>query len=216
MRKSWKRLIASSTAVLALGYLVHHRQPEVRRSPKIDFTTGYLPPLVMDGGDPYLRALMRTISASESNHPQPYTILYGGQHVEDLSSHPEKCITIVTGPNQGNCSTAAGRYQMLNTTWKEKAQQYHPQPPGLMFWRSYSFQPEFQDAVVYAWLSDRQAWGTDIAALLRQGNIDRVLRLLSPTWTSLGYGIEDNVMTQHLPQVYQKMLQEELKAIAQI
>ncbi|PIG91398.1 glycoside hydrolase family protein [Gloeocapsopsis sp. IPPAS B-1203] len=216
MRKSWKRLIASSTAVLALGFLVHYRQPEVRRSPKTDSTTGYLPPLVMDGGDPYLRALMRTISASESNHPQPYTILYGGQHVEDLSSHPEKCITIVTGPNQGNCSTAAGRYQMLNTTWKEKAQQYHPQPPGLMFWRSYSFQPEFQDAVVYAWLSDRQAWGTDIAALLRQGNLNRVLRLLSPTWTSLGYGIEDNVMTQRLPQVYQKMLQEELKAIAQI
>ncbi|AFZ32114.1 glycoside hydrolase family protein [Gloeocapsa sp. BRSZ] len=213
MRKSWKRLIASGTAVLALAYLVHHRQPGARRSPHFDSTVGYLPPLVMDGGDPYIRALMRTISASESNHPQPYTILYGGQHVKDLSGHPEKCITIVVGPNRGNCSTAAGRYQMLNTTWKEKAQRYHPQPPGLMFWRSYSFEPEFQDAVVYAWLSDRQAWGTDIATLLRQGNLDRVLKLLSNTWTSLGYGIEDNVMTQHLPQVYQKMLQEELKAV---
>ena len=36
-------------------------------------------PLVMEGGDPYLRALMRTISASESNVMRPYHVLYGGE-----------------------------------------------------------------------------------------------------------------------------------------
>lgn len=205
----WKRFVAGSIVVLALVW--SQRQPEQRRS-HINYT-GELPPLVMDGGDPYIRALMRTISASEANDSQPYSILYGGKRIDDLSRHPEKCITIVNGPNKGNCSTAAGRYQMLNTTWKEKAERYHPQPPGFRFWQTYSFEPEFQDAVVYAWLSDRQAWGTDIAALLRQGNLDRVLRLLSDTWTSLGYGIEDNSITPRLPQVYQKMLREELEAI---
>ena len=82
------------------------------------------PPLVLKGGDPYLRPSMRTISASEANTPQPYHVIYGGQHVKDLSKHPEICISIAAGPNRGNCSTASGRYQFLNTTWAEKA--VHP------------------------------------------------------------------------------------------
>lgn len=180
---------------------------------RLDPTLGvYLPQLEMQGGDPYIRALMRTISASEANDPRPYSILYGGQHVSNLSRHPEQCITIVSGPNTGNCSTAAGRYQMLNITWREKAQRYHPQPSRFIFWESYSFEPEFQDMVVHAWLSDSQAWGTDISRLLRQGKLAQVQRLLSGTWTSLGYGIEDNSITGRLPAVYQKMLREELRA----
>jgi len=56
---------------------------------------------------------------------------------------------------------------MLNITWREKAQ-LSPQPSRFIFWESYSFEPEFQDMVVHAWLSDSQAWGTDISRLLRQ------------------------------------------------
>lgn len=164
----------------------------------------------MQGGDPYIRALMRTISASEANDPRPYSILYGGQHASDLSRHPERCITIVSGPNKGNCSTAAGRYQILNTTWHSLAPHYHPRPSGFLFWKSYSFEAKYQDKVIYAWLQDSQAWGTDISKLLRQGKLNSVLRRLSSTWTSLGYGIEDNAMTSSLPQIYQKVLKEEL------
>lgn len=159
-----------------------------------------------------MRALMRTISASESNDASPYSILYGGQHITDFSEHPDLCIRIVNGPNQGNCTTAAGRYQFLTTTWTEKARLYHPNPTRFLFWESYSFAPEYQDEVVYAWLYDAQAWGVDIPALLRAGELRQVLELLSGTWTSLGYGIEDNQMTDALPEVYQKMLQEELQA----
>ena len=215
-----RRLIAGSAAIIVLVLFLKNWPTESPRSrsvsvgdSRLDPTLGvYLPQLEMEGGDPYIRALMRTISASEANDPQPYSILYGGQHVSDLSRHPEQCITIVSGPNVGNCSTAAGRYQMLNTTWREKAQRYHPQPWRFMFWESYSFDPEFQDAVVHAWLSDSQAWGTDISGLLRQGKLAQVLRRLSGTWTSLGYGIEDNSITGRLPAVYQKMLREELRA----
>lgn len=168
-------------------------------------------PLVMQGGDPYIRALMRTISASESNSPRPYSLLYGGEHVYDLSQHPDKCITIVSGPNYGDCTTAAGRYQMLTTTWLNQAELYHPQN-SLFFWQSYSFEPVYQDEVVYRWLNDPHAWGVDLAELLRGGHIHEVLQILSPTWTSLGYGIEPNSMTDALPAIYEQMLQEELQS----
>ncbi|MEA5593097.1 glycoside hydrolase family protein [Rivularia sp. UHCC 0363] len=172
------------------------------------------PPLVMTGGDPYVRALMRTISASEASSKRPYSILYGGEHVSDLSRHPEKCVRIPVGPNTGNCSTAAGRYQVINTTWFRIASRYHPeQPMPMMFWASYSFEPEYQDKVVYSWLSDSKEWGVNIAQLLREGKVNQVLKTLSPTWTSLGYGIETNSVSSSLPRIYQKVLQEELSAL---
>lgn len=165
----------------------------------------------MTGGDPYLRALMRTISAAESNTSQPYRILYGGEMVSELSRHPDICVEIVAGPNTGNCTTAAGRYQFLTKTWNEKAEQYHPDPPAWFeVWGEYSFDPESQDLVVYRWLNDTAAWGVDIPAALREGRLDDVLRRLSGTWTSLGYGIESNSMTHRLPRIYQNLLEEEL------
>lgn len=169
----------------------------------------------MQGGDPYIRALMRTISASEANSNRPYSLLYGGKQITDLTKHPQICVTIPIGPNKGNCSTAAGRYQMINTTWYHIAPRYHPKPSQMMFWPSYSFEPEYQDVVVYRWLKDSKVWGVDISQLLRQGKLNEVLRRLSPTWTSLGYGIETNSITKSLPKIYQKMLQEELKTANQ-
>lgn len=176
---------------------------------KHNFIELNFPPLVMSQGDPYIRALMRTISASESNTSKPYIALYGGKHFHDLSRHPNQCIPIISGPNEGKCSTAAGRYQFLTETWLEKAQKYHYQS-FRKGGTAYSFDPEVQDKVVYAWLKDSHAWGTNIPTLLRQGEIEQVLKRLSKTWTSLGYGIEDNLMTPYLTEIYQKLLSEEL------
>ncbi|MEM8808529.1 MAG: glycoside hydrolase family protein [Cyanobacteria bacterium P01_G01_bin.38] len=168
-------------------------------------------PLVMQGGDPHLRALMRTISASESNTDRPYHLLYGGQTMSELTRHPDACVKIVAGPNVGDCTTAAGRYQFLTTTWQAKAQQYHPdQLAWYEFWSDYSFDAEAQDLVVHRWLADTNAWGVDIAQLLYDGQIETVLEMLSGTWTSLGYGIETNSMSAHLPTIYDEMLAEEL------
>lgn len=172
-------------------------------------------PLVMIGGDPYIRALMRTISASEANDPQPYTLLYGGDRFTNLSRHPQRCVTITTGPNRGNCTTAAGRYQFINTTWYEQASRYHPEgKTGFLWWKTYSFEPEYQDRVVYLWLRDTTAWDADIPQLLRDGDLETVLQLLSETWTSLGYGIETNVMSSQLPQIYRRLLREELSQVS--
>lgn len=170
----------------------------------------YTPPLVMQTGSPYVRALMRTLSASEANDESPYTALYGGQHFSDFSRHPDQCIAIVSGPHQGECSTAAGRYQILSSTWKEKVQRYHPQHLQNATQPSDSFSPQLQDEVVYAWLIDPEAWDINVPKLLEQGKLDSVLQHLSGTWTSLGYGIENNPVTPLLTQIYQRVLAEEL------
>lgn len=170
-------------------------------------------PLAMEGGDPYVRALMRTISAGESNTADPYRLLYGGKRVTDLSVHPDQCITIVSGPNLGNCTTAAGRYQFLTTTWQKEARNYHPERPAWYeVWERPSFEPSYQDRVVHDWLADPKAWAIDIPTQLRAGDINTVLKTLSGTWTSLGYGIEDNSMSAQLPRIYDEMLAEELAA----
>ncbi|MDP2066478.1 MAG: glycoside hydrolase family protein, partial [Burkholderiaceae bacterium] len=120
-----------------------------------------------------------------------------------------RCERIGRGPNKGNCSTAAGRYQLLAGTWVELAARHHPdRTSDPLDATQLSFSPIHQDAVVYAWLSEPR-WG-NLSAQLRQGRVQPVLRRLSGTWTSLGYGIENNSMSRELPRVYQRVLQDEL------
>jgi muramidase (phage lysozyme) len=199
--------------ILSICLLLLLRLPSRRQSQNPTFDTARTPPLVMTDGDPYIRALMRTISASEASDRQPYSIIYGGSHAKSLDRHPEKCVRIVSGPNINNCSTAAGRYQMINTTWAIMAKKYHPQPECVLFFFdcTYSFEPAYQDAVVHAWLSDTSAWNMNIPQLLKDGKLEDVRKRLSSTWTSLGYGIESNTVTPRLAGIYQKLLQEELE-----
>ncbi|MBW4439656.1 MAG: glycoside hydrolase family protein [Plectolyngbya sp. WJT66-NPBG17] len=206
---SW---LVRSLILLAIVLIIGHMQG--KRPSFLNFDSanrGADAPLVMRGGDPHIRALMRTISASESNVRNPYGVMYGGTYAQNLSEHPDRCITIVNGPNVGDCTTAAGRYQFITTTWQEKAKQYHPDPQGFFMWRNYSFEPQYQDEVVYRWLSDSKAWGVDLRQLLKAGKINTVLKMLSPTWTSLGYGIETNSMSDDLPKIYQRILKQELQ-----
>jgi muramidase (phage lysozyme) len=60
-------------------------------------------------------------------------------------------------------------------------------------------------------LNDAKVWGVNIPKLLQQQKLNDVLRKLSPTWTSLGYGIENNSVSSSLPKIYQQILTEELK-----
>lgn len=167
-------------------------------------------PLVMEGGDPYIRALMRTISASEANYAKPYEVIYGGRTISDLSRHPNRCYPIESGPNVGLCTTAAGRYQFITPTWELVAKKYHPQRSPWWWKQDYSFEPKYQDQVVHDWLSDSTVWNDDISSLLQQGRLSDVFRILASTWTSLSSGIEENAITPYLHQVYKEALEEEL------
>ena len=202
--------ILGATAAIGVAFLMQYCQI-AEHNQFNSSKRGHNAPLVMRDGDPYIRALMRTISASESNVANPYSVIYGGNYVNELDRHPDICVRIPVGPNRGLCSTAAGRYQFITTTWEDMAGRYHPNPNRFLFWQSYSFEPQYQDAVVYAWLNDPDAWGADISQLLRQGKLNEVLWLLSGTWTSLGYGIETNSMSGYLPDIYEEILQEELR-----
>jgi muramidase (phage lysozyme) len=203
-------LLAVSFLGAAIVYLT---QSSGSNSNPEDPLFGYAnPALIMQDGDPYIRALMRTISTSEANDRQPYSLLYGGGRAKSLDRHPSICVKIRNGPNKNNCSTAAGRYQTINTTWATITKRYGGSQTGWFWDRHYSFAPIEQDRVVHAWLSDRGAWGgMDIRKELRQGNLTGVLKRLSSTWTSLGYGIETNQITSSLPKVYAEFVKEELE-----
>ncbi len=138
--------------------------------------------------------------------------MYGGSHIHDLSQHPNQCQPINVGPNAGDCSTAAGRYQFLTATWQEKAAQYHPHPHSSSHGLTYSFAPEYQDVVVYRWLKDHHQWEADIVARLQDNRVEEVLLELSDVWTSLGSGIEDNSITPYLPALYREFLARELRS----
>jgi muramidase (phage lysozyme) len=207
-------LLLVGAAFLAVGGLLTHGLYQNWQESQINdprSASKSSPPLVMTDGDPHIRALMRMISTSEANDPQPYSLIYGGSRATKLDRHPEKCVTIQAGPNKGNCSTAAGRYQTINTTWYDIAKRYRGKQICLFWQCHYSFAPLEQDKVIHAWLSDKQFWGIDIAKELRAGKIAAVRKKLSPTWTSLGYGIETNIMTSRLDKAYTDILAEEVK-----
>jgi nickel/cobalt tolerance cation efflux system protein len=201
--------IASILTLFALVWFIQNAQNILRHTNYLQVSED-VPPLVMPNGDPHIRALMRTISASESSGKNTYALLYGGDHVHDLSQHPDQCIPIKTQVNAGKCSTASGRYQFLTSTWLEKASQYHPNPYETADGVVYSFEPEYQDIVVYRWLKDHHQWNADILTLLKEDRVEDALVELSGVWTSLGGGIEDNLVTPFLPKLYRQFLAEEL------
>ncbi len=211
MDKFFKVIAIAIGCIVPIWLVLLFKQPSHRPIENPTFTTVRPAPLMMAGGNPYVRALMRMISASEANDPRPYSVIYGGSHAENIHRHPERCIRIVSGPNINNCSTAAGRYQMINTTWATMAKKYHPEPSCVLFvfQCTYSFEAQYQDAVVYAWLSDEQAWNMNIPQLLKDGKLEKVRRRLSSTWTSLGYGIETNTVTPKLAGIYNQLVEEE-------
>jgi muramidase (phage lysozyme) len=213
-RKGFRAIAIAIGCIFSICLVLLLRQTSRRQSGNPTFEVTHTPPpLVMIGGDPYIRALMRMISTSEATDRQPYSIIYGGTHAENLYRHPERCIRITSGPNINNCSTAAGRYQMINTTWAKMAKRYHREPECILFvfQCAYSFEPEHQDQVMHDWLSDEKAWNMNIPQVLKAGELELVRKRLSSTWTSLGYGIETNTVTPKLAGIYQSLLQEELK-----
>jgi cation efflux system protein involved in nickel and cobalt tolerance len=209
-QKIWD--IASILSLFALIWFLQNAQNVIKKVNYLRVAED-VPPLVMPNGDPHIRALMRTISASESSGKNSYALLYGGSHVHDLSQHPNQCIPIKTNVNKGKCSTASGRYQFLTSTWLEKASKYHPNPSETSNNITYSFEPEYQDIVVYRWLKDHHQWNADILALLKKDRVEDALIELSGVWTSLGSGLEDNVMASFLPNLYRKFLAEELASM---
>lgn len=129
------------------------------------------------------RALLETIAGPESKGD--YGVMYGGSTFDDFSDHPRQPQLITSGPNKGQYSTAAGKYQFLGSTWDDQAEAL-----GLT-----DFSPASQDAAAWNLAKTEYArdTGRDLETDLAAGDLSRVAPSLRNQWTSLPGGIEQGI-----------------------
>lgn len=132
---------------------------------------------------PEERALLDTIASTEA---PDYNVMYGGSRFDGYTDHPRQYHEITSGPNAGQKSSAAGRYQFLASTWDNVADRY-----GFS-----DFRPANQDmgAVALARENYARMTGRNLTADLASGDpetLANVGAVLSKTWTSLPSGIEE-------------------------
>jgi len=142
------------------------------------------------------RALLDTIAGPESKGA--YDVIYGGDRITDFSDHPRQYVTIASGPNAGKKSSAAGKYQILASTWGD----YAPRA-GVT-----DFTPASQDAVAWAIAKDeyRRDTGRSLQDDLEAGDLSRVPSSLRNQWTSLPGGIEQGIGNRSFLSAYQSNL----------
>jgi muramidase (phage lysozyme) len=100
----------------------------------------------------------------------------------DYTKHPNVIgMRTVAGP-----STAAGRYQFVNKTWRALQQQY----PGQFT----DFTPLTQDRAAWRYAQDvyKQRTGRDLLTTLKAGNIQDVKQRLANIW--IGFGLDRDVI----------------------
>jgi muramidase (phage lysozyme) len=126
------------------------------------------------------KALLDAIAGSESGG---YNSRYPSKTFDNgWRDHPRISERILSGPNKGLTSDAAGRYQFLSTTWD----QYKP---------AKEFTPENQDIAAYRLAIAAYGYGeSGLVTDLKKDPL-KVANKLSKTWTSLPGGIEPNNAT---------------------
>jgi muramidase (phage lysozyme) len=125
------------------------------------------------------KALLDAIAGSESGG---YNSRYPSKTFSGYDDHPRIDETILSGPNKGLTSNAAGRYQFLSTTWDRWK-------PGN------AFTPENQDIAAYNLAIAAYGYGEQGLLKALRENPLKVANKLSGTWTSLPGGIEPNNAT---------------------
>lgn len=123
-------------------------------------------------------AFLKTLSGPGLEGADYYTLV-GGSKIDDLSEHPNVVgVTTEYGP-----STAFGRYQFTNTTWKEQQAKHGYK----------DMSPETQDKAAWDLAQERynKITGGNFLDELNSKDPRRIYRattVLAPTWTSLPGG----------------------------
>ena len=141
--------------------------------------------------DGYQRALLDAIAGTEApgydviytpRKGPPLRIPRGADGQPDYSRHPGIRSTISNGPDKGETSDAAGRYQILGSTWRPLQVQHKDLT---------DFSPANQDKAAWYLASDRYARETrrDLATDLRDPKrFSGIASTLSGEWSSLPGG----------------------------
>lgn len=116
-------------------------------------------------------AWLRVLREGESNQNEDaFTELYGGGHFDGFGDHPRKHFPL---PDTKLTTSAAGAYQITETTWNDFTAHYGQMP----------FTPENQGACA-VWLTNRAGALDDVLA----GRIHEAAARCAKTWTSLAIG----------------------------
>lgn len=153
---------------------------------------------------PQERALLGAIASTES---PGYNVMYGhswsgeDRTFSDFSDHPRKFWPILSGPNKGKKSSAAGRYQFLGSTWDTVASRY----------KLPDFRPEHQDmgAVALARENYARVTGRNLTRDLASGDaaiLANIGKVLAKTWTSLPSGIEEGQDEDRFVSTFSRLL----------
>lgn len=134
------------------------------------------------------KAFLKTLSAPESGGN--YAIKQGGAKILDLSQFP-------SGVGPGGVSTASGRYQFTEATWREAAQANNLR----------DFSPASQDIAAW-WLASREyknKTGRDLQGDLAQGGHERAITAsLGGRWPSLPGGKQSHITQEQWEAALQK------------
>jgi len=73
--------------------------------------------------DPRVRPVLDAIAMAEGTTEHGYNTMFGGGRIDDLSDHPRKKLPFTQTDGKRNYSSAAGKYQFLEGTWDDAANQ---------------------------------------------------------------------------------------------
>lgn len=155
--------------------------------------TVYAPSLTSLRNNPRVKAFLDTIAYAEGTfHKNGYKTMYGDIIFDSLHDHPRQ---IVCSWYKGKllCSSAAGRYQILQRTWDRVAPTIDAQ----------TFSPLNQDRVAIELIADCEAL-EDVAA----GKFDKAITKVNKVWASLpgaGYG-QRTVSLNELRQIFNQQV----------
>lgn len=122
-----------------------------------------------------VQAFLKVIRRGESSldDGRAYTMLYGGGQFDKFDDHPRKKFQV----GDGRITSAAGAYQIVQTTWDAIRRQY---PADLQ-----DFTPNSQDFAAVALIAGRKALDDVLA-----GRLAEAIAKLRPEWTSLPGAME--------------------------
>lgn len=117
-----------------------------------------------------VRRYLDMLAAAEGTDTHNYTTAFGGGRIESLNDHPRVRHSFNETTGNKNTTTAAGRYQFLESTWDDQARKL-----GLR-----DFSPRSQDIAAISILKD-----TGALPDILNGNWDSALSKTGNIWASL-------------------------------